>query len=86
MLMVGSAPGVVVDIGVFVFCLLVGIGALHLAWQMSSRQQRRTLQRGDVPGASPVWAAVAMRMLYIVVGLVFLAIPVLTITGVIPGD
>jgi uncharacterized membrane protein YdjX (TVP38/TMEM64 family) len=86
MLIVGSALGVAVDIVLFVVCLLIGIGALQVALQLSPHQQRRTRQDDPSGGWSPVWSVVAFRMLYTVVGLVFLAIPVLTIAGVIPWD
>lgn len=86
MLIVGSVGSVVVDIGVVIFCLFAGIGALQLAWEISPGEQRRTLQRGDLAGASPVWMVVALRLLYTVVGLAFLAPIVLAIVGVIPWN
>jgi hypothetical protein len=99
MLIVGSALSLALNIAAAVFCLLAGIGALLIARDLSPPQQNRALQRdgggdggvyrvggGDGGSLSSVRTVLAFRLLYIVVALVFLAVPVLAIAGVIPWD
>jgi hypothetical protein len=72
MLIVASTAAMVEDIGVLIVCLVAGIALL--AVQFAS-----TRELG-------LWTAVAVRTLLLVFGLAFLAVPTLTIAGIIPWD